>query len=76
MKPRLGMRVRPSAKLVANPAEWDGVIVKIVPPFGGDHGYVATWLEKKLNYGDDNCEHYAYCSDDQLGALLVELTQA
>ena len=73
MTPRLGMRVRPSQKLVANPAEWEGVIVKIVPPSDEDHGYVATWLEHKLGYGADNCEHYAYCSDEQLATILIEI---
>lgn len=70
MKPELGMRVRP-AKEGTN--KWDGVIVSISPPDDEDHGIVGVWLENRLRYGDDNCEHYAYSSDEQLGKILKQL---
>ena len=73
MQPSLGLRVRPISSVRKKSSEWDGVIVKIVQPADGDHGYVATWLENKINYGDDNCEHYAYYDDEQLSKLLVEI---
>lgn len=38
-----------------------GVVVKIDPPQEeGDHGTVYVWQLEKINYGADNCEHYAF----------------
>ena len=38
-----------------------GVVVKM---FTGhdecDHGMVAVWQSERVNYGDDNCEHYPH----------------
>lgn len=37
-----------------------GVIVKIIPETDDFHGVIYVWQSEKLNYGDDNCEHYSY----------------
>lgn len=72
MKPKLGMRVRPLHPKRAS-SKWDGVIVQIIPPTSEGHGVVAVWLENQTGYGGDNCEHYAYVSDEQLSRELKEL---
>ena len=75
MNPVLGMRVRPTRTIKKNPSKWDGVIVQIIPPSEKGHGMVAVWLENQTNYGGDNCEHYAYVSDEDLDQVLTVLSK-
>lgn len=60
MKPQIGMKVRPKIPYSKDPREWDGIIVVIIEPSGDDHGLLQTWLINQVDYGSDNCEHYAY----------------
>ena len=73
LTPIPGMKVRPHSTVKNKPKEWDGVIVYVVPPSETDHGCVAVWLSEKCNYGGDNCEHYAYYSDEQIATVLKEI---
>ena len=37
-----------------------GVVVKIeVPEDSTEHGIVYVWQSERMNYGNDNCEHYS-----------------
>ena len=71
--PVLGMVVRPHGNLVKRPSEWEGVIVGIDQPHDENHGCVVVWLKHKLNYGDNNCEHYAFYSHEQLATILKQV---
>lgn len=71
LTPKLGMRVAP--KGVKNAKTMSGVIVRVVEPEGEHHGTIFVWQEHRLDYGADNCEHYAYYDDEQLGSVLKEL---
>lgn len=41
-----------------------GVVVRIRPPEGPEsvenHGTIWVWLDTVMEYGADNCEHYAF----------------
>ena len=38
-----------------------GIVVKIEPGIDSeDHGGIFVWQLDRLNYGADNCEHYAH----------------
>lgn len=71
--PTVGMTVRPHGKVCRTPKKWEGIIVDVRQPDGDEHGCVAVWLKHRLNYGDDNCEHYAFYSHEQLATILVEV---
>lgn len=41
-----------------------GIIVSIVEPTDDDHGWIEVWQSERDNYGDNNCEHYAYYNNE------------
>lgn len=71
--PKVGMKVEPIG--VKNKKSLQGIIVEVTPPTDQGHGTVATWLTNKTGYGQDNCEHYAYVSDEQIARVLREVKE-
>lgn len=37
-----------------------GIIVKIEKNTKDFHGIIYSWQENRINYGNDNCEHYSF----------------
>lgn len=37
-----------------------GVVVRIEPPTDDFQGVIYVWQADRINYGNDNCEHYTY----------------
>jgi len=55
----------------------EGIIVKIIPGTDDEnHGIIYVWQLNDIEYGVDNCEHYAELSCRQNPSLLRILKKA